>query len=69
MMKMASHYYGGLSGEKAWKINRPKYYGFHFYIIKFIISTSKSELGGRGKLSCGEGKGTRATGKLEAGQT
>ena len=28
-----------------------------------------AEFGGRGKLSRGKGKGTRATGKLEAGQT
>ena len=41
IIKMAFHYYGGLSGEKAWKINRPKYYGYHLYIIKIISSTSK----------------------------
>ena len=33
------------------------------------IFTRQAELDGRGKLSRGKGKGTRATGKLEAGQT
>ena len=34
---MAFHHYGGLGGEKAWKINRAKYYGYHLYIIKINL--------------------------------